>query len=416
MEKPQIGVLDCNNFFVSCERLFRPDLIGKPVVVLSSNDGNVVARSQEVKDMNVPMGVPYFQIKDTLKEYGVTTFSSHLALYRDISRRVFEVMREEIEIVEQYSVDEAFFIVDGDTDEVANRVKAAVEKQVGIPVSVGIAATKTLAKLASHKAKKNNGIFILTAPLWRALSNDVRLSEMWGVGGKLEMRYKKHSLLYARDFIEADSSRISSLFGVNGVRLQHELQGVSVMSLGQKLEPQKSITSTRSFEKETYSIDVLADAVAYHMRHATADLRAMGMKTATVRVLIQTSRFGDFFLRGGSKDEILTVPTNNSIQLLRIAHELLEKLYEPAVLYKKAGVVLSQFVPAEIVQKTLFKEQSTYNSTALMDTIDKLNNKEGREVVLLGSRLLSTKWRYSPKASSPAYTTRWSDVVNVNAN
>lgn len=415
MQKPLIGLLDCNNFFVSCERLFRPDLINKPVVVLSSNDGNVVARSQEVKDMNVPMGVPYFQIKDILEKGGVTTFSSHIALYRDISRRVFEVMREELEVVEQYSVDEAFFKVEGSPEETASRVRKAVQQQVGIPVSVGLAPTKTMAKQANHIAKKGSGVCVLDDQLWESLVDKTKLSEIWGVGGGLEMKYKQHGLVSVADLLRTDTAVLSNLFGLPGLRLQKELNSISVFKIGDKHQAQKSIMSSRSFKTETEDINVLADSLAYHARHTAADLRKIKMKTNAIRVALKTNRFGDFFMRGGSKEAVLVAPTNDSIKLLKIASGLLNDLYEKDVPYKKVGVTLSQFTPEGVDQVNIYEESNNDGSDMLMKTLDAVNNIKGREVVQLGSRLLSKQWRSRNESCSPSYTTRWDDLVSVKA-
>lgn len=416
MRKTQIGVLDCNNFFVSCERLFRPDLIGKPVVVLSSNDGCVVARSQEIKDMGITMGVPYFRIKDMLEKSEATTFSSHFALYRDISKRVFAVMREELEVVEQYSIDEAFFTVEGDFDAIAKRVKLAVETRVGIPVSVGIAPTKTLAKLASKKAKQQGGIFVLTDEAWEDLKQTTKLADIWGVGGALELKYKQYNLQTAADFISTDSGRIRDLFGSYGATVQQELQGISVLKMGRKLEPKQSLVSSRSFQKNSDNFEVLADAVAYHVRHAVADLRAMAMKTGVIRVFIQPSRHGDFVLRGGSRELVLDKPSNDTFTLLKIANELLQAIYEPGVPYKKAGVSMAEFTPETIKQETLFAAaEASDDKSVLMKTIDGLNTKVGKEVVVMGSRLRSNDWQAKLNKKSPAYTTRWSDIPKVSA-
>ena len=415
-KEPWIGVLDCNNFFVSCERLFRPDLVGKPVVVLSSNDGCVVARSQEIKDMGVPMGVPYFKIKDTLKKEGATTFSSHFSLYRDVSRRVFQVMRKELEIVEQYSIDEAFFAIDSNPKGVAKRLKNAVEKEVGIPVSVGIGKTKTQAKFASTIAKKEEGVCVLNEALWQSFLEDIPLAKIWGIGGKMELRYKKHGLETVADLTNTDESRIAQLFGVNGVRLQQELKGFSVFKVGHIHEPQKSILSSRSFRNSTTEFTVLADAVAYHVRHAMADLRSMKMKTSVIRVSIRPSRHGDFLLRGGTKEAFLTVPSNDSIELLKVANDLLKELFEEGVPYKKAGVMISNFISEDFKQENLFESENKGISEGLMSVIDHLNSRKGKEVVLLGSRLRSSGWQTKVEVKSPSYTTRWSDIANVKAS
>jgi DNA polymerase V len=415
MNKSQIGLLDCNNFFVSCERLFRPDLVGKPVLVLSSNDGCVVARSQEVKDIGVLMGVPYFQIKDIVKKYGITVFSSHFALYRDISRRVFSVMRHELEIVEQYSIDEAFFAVEGNSRELAERVKSAVERSVGIPVSVGIAATKTQAKYANSVAKKGSGIHVLDEVAWGSSVSNISLSSIWGVGGKLSAKYRQHQLHTVADLIQLDRQRVVTLFGVGGVRLQAELAGESVFPLLQRHEPQQSIMSSRSFHESTEQFSVLEDAVAYHVRHAAADLRSQGQETTRLSVSIRPSRHGDFMFRGGSKEAVLLAPTNDSMALLKVAHSLLRDIFEPSIPYKKAGIMLSGLCIIGSNQQSLFTTENEDNNERLMSVIDGVNKREGKEILQIGSRLQSTRWQAKAEVCSPSYTTQWSDVAVVKA-
>ncbi len=410
------GLLDCNNFFVSCERLFRPDLIGKPVVVLSGNDGCIVARSQEIKDMGIPMGVPYFQVKDILKKHETTCFSSHFALYRDVSRRVFAVMREELEVVQQYSVDEAFFQCDGPDASVALRVKKAVESRVGIPVSVGLAPTKTLAKYINSKAKKGVGVAVFDADNWEDEMKNIPLSAIWGVGGRMEMQYKKHTLVSVQDLVLADTERVKILFGVHGVRLQKELSGIPMYSLGEQAEPQKSIMSSRSFKARTTELSVLADAVAYHVRHAMVDLRAMNQKTQCLRVSIRPSRHGDFVLRGGSAEVIFAAPTDDTFRVLEEAQKLTKSLYEAGVPYKKVGIVLSHFSASQATQPALFAtEAHDIKTNELMPIIDMLNKKLRKDSVVIGSRLHGAKWQARIDARSPAYTTQWKDIQTVKA-
>jgi DNA polymerase V len=409
-----IGLLDCNNFFVSCERLFRPDLHGRPVVVLSSNDGCVVARSQEVKDMGVPMGVPYFQIKDTLEKADTAVFSSHFALYRDVSRRVFSVMREVVPKMQQYSVDEAFFACTEDPAAVAAAVKCAIEREVGVPVSVGVSFTKTMAKQASALAKRGTGVRVLDGDEWSALVAGIPLASVWGVGGRLELRYKQHGIVTVADLLMTDPARIQRLFGVGGVRLQRELAGTPVFPLNDTKEPQKSIMSSRSFARPATNLAVVQDAIAYHVRHAAADLRAMGQEARVMRVSIRPSRHSDYVLRGGSAEVILPVPTADSLRLLALAGELVETLYEPGVPYQKAGVVFSGLVSAGAGQADLFGLADN-RSAAVLAAVDALNGRAGREVVQLGSRLRTEAWRPRTASRSPAYTTRWDEVASVRA-
>jgi DNA polymerase V len=416
MQKKWIGLLDCNNFFVSCERLFRPDLVGKPVMVLSSNDGCVIARSQEVKDMGIPMGVPYFQIKDIVKKQGITTFSSHLALYRDISRRVFSVMQKELHAIDQYSIDEAFFTLnDVNPTQLVTALKSTIEQEVGIPVSIGVARTKTLAKYANTIAKKNTGVFCLDAAQWDTLNNDVKLSSVWGVGGNNELKYKQHGMVFVGDLIQADTARIAKIFGIHGVRLQSELQGVPAI-FTDSIRPQKqSIMSSRSFKNTTEEYAVVADAVAYHVRHIAAELRAANQTAQEIRVAIRPGRHSDFFMRGGSLFTALHAPTNDSIVLMQTAHTLLKELFEAGVPYKKAGVTLSRLQSDAVTQPGLFDTDVTSKNTKLMQALDFLNSKQTKESVLLGSQLQSAGWRSQSDSRSPRYTTAWNDIAIVRA-
>lgn len=413
-----IGLLDCNNFFVSCERLFRPDLKDKPVLVLSSNDGCVVARSQEIKDKGIAMGVPFFQIKDIIKDIDATTFSSHFALYRDVSRRVFEVMRKELETVEQYSVDEAFFQIRGSQNDVLIKIrqlKDRVEREVGIPVSVGVSLSKTQAKYASSVAKKTGGLCILTKDEWNVRAAEIPLSSLWGVGLRSAEAYKKQGLQTVAQLITLEQRQIKSLFGVVGERLWQELQGIPAVTLSRRLEHQKSILHSRSFKVTTTDIAVLKDAVSYHVTEAAEDLRSMNLKASFLQVSLGTSRHGDFLLQGGSAQQILSIPTDDSFVLLKAAMDLVDTLYRPGVPYKKAGFLLTQFTPKSVGQLSIFTEEHDQKTATLMPVIDALNREMGKGSIVLGSRLQAQKWQSSRESKSPAYTTDWSEIKSVKA-
>jgi DNA polymerase V len=414
-----IGLLDCNNFFVSCERLFRPDLKGKPVVVLSSNDGCVIARSQEIKDKGIPMGVPYFQIKDIIKDMRATTFSTHFALYRDISRRVFEAMREELDKVEQYSVDEAFFTIESaseaELEERLHRIKDRVERLVGIPVSLGVAKSKTLAKYANSVAKKTTGTFVLSKREWGSRVTAVKLADIWGVGFRLADTYRKKGIVTVADFLFLERRQIQDLFGVVGVRLWQELQGMPSVTVVRQAQAQKSILNSRSFKGTTSDKSVLEDAVAYHVREAAEDLRAMHQKTSCIQVHLGTSRHGDYVLQGGTLAAVLPHPTNDTFVLLRAASGLIEQLFKPEVPYKKAGVLLTNFSPERVNQLELFVDTQEEKTKDLMPVIDAINHDMGKHSVLLGSHLQTKKWQSSQESRSPAYTTSWKDIAVVKA-
>ncbi len=413
-----IGLLDCNNFFVSCERLFRPDLKGKPVVVLSSNDGCVVARSQEIKDKGIPMGVPYFQIKDIIKDINATTFSSHFALYRDVSRRVFETMCKEIEIIQQYSVDEAFFIMKGSLKEVTEKVRSLkdrVEQEVGVPVSVGMSLSKTQAKYASTVAKKTGGIYVMSQIQWYKHTPTIPLFSIWGIGKRSAEAYRKHGVETVADLIKLERRQIRGLFGVVGERLWLELKGEPAQMFMKRLEHQKSILNSRSFKETSTDIFVLKDAIAFHVREAAEDLRSMDLKASFIQVSLGTSRHGDFMLQGGSKHIVFDEPTDDTFIFLKAAMDLVDSIYKAGVPYKKAGVLLTDFTPKTLQQLSMFDKEIETKTAALMTVIDALNRGMGRDSILLGSRLQTQKWQSSKESKSPAYTTDWSEIKTVKA-
>ncbi len=410
-----IGLLDCNNFFVSCERLFRPDLARTPVVVLSSNDGCIVARSQEVKDRGIPMGVPYFQVKDTLQEMRAVVFSSHFTLYRDISRRVFNVLQKEVDRLEQYSIDEAFFTYRGsDPEGHATVLKRQIERAVGIPVSIGLAASKTQAKWASAHAKRASGVCTTTIEDFCRSMSTVPLRDIWGVGVGRARAFSAAELHTVGDLLAADRDRVAAAFGVAGVRLRQELQGEPVYPVCAARAPQQSVMSSRSFAKSTTEYAVVADAVAYHLRHAAADIRAQRQVAGVVQVSVRPSRHGAYALRGGSASATLMQPTSDTFALLRVANDLLAEIWQDDVSYQKAGVTLSALQSDQYTQHGLWDDTGAGAEThALSDTLDRINSRYGAETLRVGSALASAHWQSKRDSLSPSYTTRWSDIPAV---
>lgn len=416
MSKKLIALLDCNNFFVSCERLFRPDLANRPVIVLSSNDGCVVARSQEVKDMGIPMGVPYFKIKDIIQKEHIEIFSGNLTLYRDISRRVFEVVRQEIDIAEQYSIDEAFFTIpSGENPQLCiERVKSRVEQLVGVPVSIGVAHSKTRAKYASGIAKKTKGLYVCGETMWASHVETIKLEQLWGVGVGMAKKFREHGVTTAADLMRLDAAMVQSNFGIMGRRLQSELHGIPAHSLEASRALQKSLMNSRSFSKTTTDKAVLVDAAAYHGRHIAAELRSMQAACLMLRLSLTTSRHGNFFLRGGSQEAVFVVPTADTFVILEAIESLLESLYAPDIPYQKVGVTVSGIVAQTEQPATLFNE-SAGDNTALLQALDSLNSSAGKELITVGSRLRGQQWQAKAENRSPAYTTRWNDIATVSA-
>lgn len=407
-----VGLADCNNFFVSCERLFRPDLWNKPVVVLSSNDGAVVARSEEVKKLGVPMGVPYFKVRDIFKEHGVAVFSSNFDLYRDISDRVMNTLHASVADMEQYSVDEAFFEMEVKNAETAKkemaRLRDLIYKNVGVPVSLGLAPTKTIAKYANGLEKRGSGVSILTASDWLNIANEVKLTDLWGVGGAMTERFREHALHTAYDLITADPARVAKLFGVYGVRLRAELlcQKQTKQLLPDDLP--KTIMSTRSFSKTTDQLSVLEEALAYHVARAAAELREKETVAGRLVVLIQTSRHGDWVLRGGGREVLLSMPTSDTTVLLREAKRLARAVFEPGVPYKKAGIVLGNIRSKGFVQTQLFAVDE--DNSELMAAMDHINKKLGTDTVTIGRAKYKEGWSNRHDHRSPRYTTSWSEL------
>lgn len=367
------------------------------------------------------MGVPYFKLKDIIKDNDITLFSSHFTLYRDVSRRVFSVLRDILDDVEEYSIDEAFFSIPEsfDPDELSKLIKDTIEAKVGVPVSVGIASSKTQAKYAVELAKKTSGTKVLVSSEWSRLTGEIKLTELWGVGGKSTEHFRKAGYETVQDLIDADLTRVRTLFGVVGERLIAELKGESIYCINREVRDQKTIMSTRSFRNEVFELPVLEDAISYHVRHIAADLRAQNKHARVVRVSIRPSIYSDFLLQGSSLEAILDKPTNDTFTLLQVAQNLLIKAFKVDVPYKKAGVVMSGLVSTEIEQQTLFLDESVNNKDVsnkeLLQIMDSLNTRADRELITVGDRRRGDKWQAKKDMVSPAYTTKWTDVALVKA-
>lgn len=408
------GLVDCNNFFVSCERLFRPDLLNKPTIVAGVNDGVVVARSEEAKALGIPMGVPFFQIKDLVQKHKVNVLSVNFELYRDISERVMKVMKEEMDDVYQYSIDEAFFEFEADNIEEAReklfRLKAVIEQKVGVPVSVGAGKTMTIAKFASEKEKRASGVCVLVGDTWTSVTKDIMLGSIWGIGGKTTQKLRGHDLLTVADFLAVSTSFIAREFGVHGSRLYSELSEVPAHHPDEHSGLQKSIMSTRSFAKTTNSLSDIESAITYHIERATAELRDIKGKAGVVRVMIEAGRHSDWFLQGGRQEVHFNIHTNDTRTILSEALRLVRELYRKEVPYKKAGIVLSHIIGEEETPLSLWGND---NDDGLMGVVDSLNKKLGKDALTFG-RLKGGGQLDKDKFRSPRYTTRWNEVRLVS--
>lgn len=414
-----IGLLDCNNFFVSCERLFRPDLARKPVAVLSSNDGCIVARSQEVKDIGIPMGIPYFKVRDTCEKEGVVLFSGNITLYRDISVRVMHTLERLVQHHEMYSIDEAFFTLDTQhPEEHALHVRSVIMREIGIPVSIGVADTKTIAKYASEKVKKEqiqSGVCVLETSTWHAESQSVSCGTIWGIGRQASAKLSKLGIDTVGAFLQADRNFIRSEFGVMGERLYYELSGTPART-GREDETRKSIMSSRSFAHETKDLAVLESSVAYHVSHIAKKLRERDCLASVLCVSIRPNRFGDYALRNSSTEAVLQVPTNDTQILTKAALALVRTVYDPEVPYKKAGVTVGGIMPVHYQSGQLFHEVSSGGSPEPLDSIaDRINAKYGNNTLYRGVIQKRADWSARATLKSPEYTTKWGEIVKIKA-
>lgn len=413
-----IGLMDCNNFFVSCERLFRPDLVGKPVAVLSSNDGCIVARSKEVKDLGIPMGAPYFEVKEVCVKNNVVLFSTNLTLYRDISTRVMQALRAEFSSCEVYSVDEAFFEVDDHiTEAELHAIRSRIMQKTGIPVSIGVAKTKTLAKSASSMAKKESGVCMLNEVLWEKTKPNMRVGSVWGIGRQTAQFLSNNKIYTVAELLAQDRSFIRNALGVMGERLCLELSGISVFHLGERHdEEQQSYSSTRSFAKPTHEKMTLMSALGHHIAHVAEKLRRDGCTASRLSIIARGSRYGAFAHRTGSAHVILTLPTNDTITLTQEVSKLLDTIYDAEIPYKKAGVFMTGIEQVQYQSGSLFSiADDAKQSQKLGSVFDTVNDRFGSGTLRTGVTLGAEKWKSERKLLSREYTTKWSEIASVKA-
>ncbi len=394
-----LALCDCNNFFVSCERLFRPDLEGRPVVVLSSNDGVIISRSNEAKALGIKMGEPYFQVRTLLERRGCAVFSSNFRLYEEISARVMEVLRRAVPSIEVYSVDEAFLEVPPAAKERpvewGRELRAAVLKETGIPVSIGAAPAKTAAKLAAERGKKRpetGGFFaLLPGEAWDDLLGEVPVEDVWGIGRRWADFLRRRGILTALRLRDADDDWLDKHLGVRGLRTAWELRGIRCFPLEEEEKPQKSIQSSRSFASPIRSREALAEAVTEFALVAGKRLRSQTSLAGSLAVSISTSRFRAPFY-GASAEVPLETPTDSDITLIKAATGALASIYKEGRDYEKAAVCLGRLSSAEAVQLGLFGEK-TNRGSALSRAADRLNEQVGRRLLLPAALLGEKEWR-----------------------
>ena len=414
-----LALADCNNFYASCERIFQPHLEKTPIVVLSNNDGCVIARSNESKALGIKMGVPVFQIKNIIEQHSVQLFSSNFTLYGDLSKRVMSTIKQEVKAMEVYSIDEAFmdFSGEGNPLEKGIALKKKVQQHIGIPISIGIAPTKTLCKVAGLIAKKHtkSGVFVLKdkAIIERALKW-LPVEELWGVGKRHARKLNDVGIKTAYDLCRADDSWIRRRLSVVGLRMVKELRGTPCFPLEEQASKKKNICTSRSFGKSISNIEGLKEAVSNYANSCAYKLRKQQGCTSRISVFIHTNPFKptDKQYRGFTS-LILDTPSNDSIELVRLALKCLEKIYRSDCTYKKAGVIVGDIVSEESRQLSLFHTQDIFKTKNIMNAMDDINRKMGRNKLRLAIQGFDRKWRLKQEKLSPCYTTRFEDILEV---
>lgn len=415
--KPVFALVDCNNFFVSCERVFRPDLWGKPVAVLSNNDGCIVARSNEVKALGIPMGVPYFKVKDVLEQHGVTLFSGNFPLYGDFSQRVVQILQAECPDIEVYSVDESFLDISRlpitDYEEWGRSLRAKILQYTGLPVSVGIAPSKTLAKAAADYTKKHDelkgALSVYGDGKQENLLKWLPVEDVWGVGRRSVPKLQALGISTAYDLTKVSLQWAQDQLSIRGVRTIRELLGESCYGLEGIGEPQKSIARTRSFGHNVRNYFELESAVATFAAQASAKLRQQGEVTGAVMTFVRTSKHSEV-QRGGAQVVKLHQPSSDTGSIIGAALRGLQQVYDSDFGYKKAGVVLLDLHTSQQLALDS-KPEHVQRSHLLMQTVDELNARFGTRLIRHASeRPRTTGWHSKREQRSPAYTTSWREL------
>ncbi|NTW69667.1 MAG: Y-family DNA polymerase [Chlorobiaceae bacterium] len=422
------ALIDCNNFYVSCERLFNPGLRGRPVVVLSNNDGCFISRSEEAKAIGLGMGESAFKCRELLQQHQVAVYSANFSLYGDLSARVMRTLADFAPDIEIYSIDECFLDLSGfdrfDLADYARQMRRTVEKHTGIPVSIGIGSTKTLAKAASRMAKKNSelgGVALLRsdAEVSDALSG-MDVEHVWGIGARYGALLHRHGIHTALDFAGAPAPWVRRNLHITGARVQEELNGRSCLSLELVRPPKQSICTSRSFGTPVTLKENLQHAVAHFASKCAFKLRREGSRASLLTVFAATSPFAPKEKRyWGTETLSLPSATNDTLLLLEAAKLVLERIYRPGYEYKKAGVILSGIGSVTEPQQTTLSlfdtdphPEKQGRSANLMEALDALNSRYGAGTLRVASDSPSG-WKQRQEELSPAYTTRWCDIIEV---
>ena len=419
-----IALIDCNNFFASCEQVFQPQLAGKPLVVLSNNDGNVIARSSEAKKLGIGMGVLAGSVREFVRSHELQIRSSNYALYGDMSSRIMLILEELLPKIERYSIDEAFADVSGLSRErlmdLFRFVRHRVQRHTGIQVSIGVARTKTLAKAANRLAKRCPelaGVCIGTeAESFGKTLEQMETRDVWGIGGKISRKLSGFGIDNAKKLRDADPAWIKKQFSVTLMRTVLELRGESCLKLEEPEESRKSLMCGRSFGKPLKELEDIRPALTHFVQNAVSRLWKYKQATSAITVYLSTNRFRKNIMQRSVSASVELEVTNNLIQLNASAQRALGQIFKSGFEYHKVGVLLHDFISVKNIPATLFETESSIQaSQELMGAVKKINQKFGRYTVASASVSGSSDWKARSKFRSPAFTTCWNELPLVQA-
>ncbi|HFB64931.1 MAG TPA: Y-family DNA polymerase [Aeromonadales bacterium] len=420
------ALVDCDSFFASCEQIFRPDLRGKPIVVLSNNDGCIVARNRQAKALQVPDLVAYFKVKQLLEKQQIEVFSSNYELYGDISARVMDRLQDFATDMEIYSIDEAFLLLPDlnidDTNASQNSnaywqygrtIKKTIWKDIRVPVSVGIGATKTLAKLASHIAKQSlrcQGVCaIVNLPRWQKVFSRIPVKKIWGIGRKYASRLQADHIYSVWQLLNCNPKTIQRRYSVNLERTVEELNGIPCYGLEKEIPDKQQIISSRSFGKKITELEPLQQAISQYASRACQKLRTQNALATTINVFIQTSRFEEDYYAPALSIK-LPCPTNDTRTIIHFARQAVWQLYKPHRRYAKAGVAITEIISRTPQQLDFLAPVQSSHSENLMQVLDTINQRSGSGTAFFLAQGIQQKWKMNRFMKSPSYTTRWLDL------
>lgn len=412
------ALVDCNNFYASCERVFQPKLWGKPVAVLSNNDGCVIARSNEVKALGIEIGAPYFKIKHLIQQHGIAIFSSNYTLYGDMSARVMDTLREFTSDVEVYSIDEAFCDLSGfahyNLDAYCHMLRRKVKQWTGIPVSIGAAKTKTLAKLANRIAKKADGVLVLDNPdVIHSVLARVDVGDVWGIGGQSTKLLNRHGVKTAFDFANLPDHWIRKNMSVVGLRIAHELRGIPCIPIEDAPKPKQSIIVSRSFGQPVTTRTGMLEAIISYTTRAGEELRDQGLVAKHIQVFLATNRFNHDAPYANAITLEFPIATSYTPELIEYATNGIKRIYRQGFRYKKCGVMMMGLTSQHTPQLDIFETQNRDKQHSLMAALDTINARWGSNTLFYAGAGIKKPWAMKRDLKSPHYTTEWDDLLSV---